>query len=374
MNEEIKYIIALTRMRGIGSIRARLLIDTFGSAKNVFDADAKLLQKIPHVGQKLLEQRSDPTIFERTEKEVAFIQKNHIQPLIYGGEGYPKRLLDCPDAPALLFHLGKTDLDSTHILSIVGTRNCSQYGRDMVKQLVSELKATIPNILIVSGLALGIDISAHRAALENDMTTLGIVAHGLDRIYPAAHRNVASEMIGQGGGLLTEYCTGTEPERGNFLARNRIIAGMADAILVAESRDKGGSLTTASIALDYGRDVFAFPGRATDEKSQGCNRLIRTNRAGLITCADDLLEAMNWGNHGKNKKKAVQQSINFEEENLSPIGRQIMDLLQERGDLRLSQLTDALPDVDRAVMLEELLDLEMDDKIRACPGGLYQRK
>lgn len=149
---------------------------------------------------------------------------------------------------------------------------------------------------------------------------------------------------------------------------------MADAILVAESRDKGGSLTTASIALDYGRDVFAFPRRATDEKSQGCNRLIRTNRAGLITCADDLLEAMNWGNHGKNKKKPVQQSINFEEENLSPIGRQIMDMLQERGDLRLSQLSDALPDVDRAVMLEELLDLEMDDKIRVCPGGLYQRK
>ena len=372
MDEELKHVIALICMRGIGSMYARLLINTFGSAREVFMADESLLKKIPRAGQLLIEQRNDPSLMERAEKEFAFIQNHHIQTLVYGQEGYPKRLLDCADAPALLFHIGQTNLDSSHILSIVGTRNCTQYGRDQVKQLVADLKSVIPDLLVISGLALGIDISAHRAALDSGVTTLGVVAHGLDRIYPAAHRNIAKQMIAQGGGLLTEYCTGTEPERGNFLARNRIIAGMADAILVAESSETGGSLTTASIALDYGRDVLAFPGRATDEHSRGCNRLIRTNRAALITNVDDLLEALNWG---KNRPKAVQRSIDFEEDELlSPIGQKIIKLLTERGDLRLSQMTDALPDVDRATLLEELLDLEMNDRIRTCPGGTYQRK
>ena len=375
MDEELIYIIALARMRGIGAIRARLLMETFGSAKGVFEADAKLLSQIPQVGNLILEQRNDATLTERAKREIEFNETHHIRALVFGQEGYPKRLMECIDAPALLLYLGNANLESKHILSIVGTRSCTQYGRDMVGDLVSELKNAVPDIVIVSGLALGIDVSAHKAALSNDVPTVGVVAHGLDRIYPAVHRNIASQMVAQGGGIITEYFTGTEPDRGNFIARNRIIAGLADATLVAESKDKGGSLVTASIALDYHRDVFAFPGRTTDDRSRGCNRLIRTNRAALITCADDLLTAMGWSNGCKvGNQRATQYTLPFEEENLSPIGRRIIDTLQDRGDLRITQLLDALPDVERATMLEELLNLEMNDKVRTCPGGIYQKK
>ena len=229
----------------------------------------------------------------------------------------------------------------------------------------------MPDLLVISGLALGIDISAHRAALLNGLPTLGVVAHGLDRIYPSVHRDTASQMIDQGGGIITEYLTHTEPIAANFLARNRIIAGLSDAVIVAESRDKGGSLVTASIALDYNRDVFAFPGRCNDDRSKGCNRLIRLNRAGLITCAKDLLEALGWENKSANKASVLQQSIPFVEENLSANGRLILDALRQHGDLRISQLND-LTGLDNIVLIEELLNLEMDGKIRNCPGGLYQ--
>ncbi|MBO7378755.1 MAG: DNA-processing protein DprA [Bacteroidales bacterium] len=373
MEEDLKYTIALMNIRGIGSIMARHLIEAFGSAKNVYEADRNLLSNLPRIGQTLIEQLDNPEHIEKAEREIEFTQEHHINTLIYGQEGYPSRLMDCPDAPTLLFYLGDANLESKHILSIVGTRSCTQYGRDMVNKLVSELKEAVPDLLIVSGLALGIDVASHRAALEHHIPTVGVVAHGLDRIYPSSHRATASRMIHEGGGLITEYVTGTEPDRGNFLARNRIIAGLADCILIAESREVGGSLVTASIGVDYGRDVFAFPGRISDDRSKGCNRLIRLNRAGLITCASDLLEAMNW-NSTALKPQAIQQSINFEEENLSPLGRQIMDLLQDRGDLRLNQICDLLPHVNRSSLIEELLDLEMNDKIRNCPGGIYQRK
>ncbi|MBR0038072.1 MAG: DNA-processing protein DprA [Bacteroidales bacterium] len=373
MEEALKYTIALMNIRGVGSAVARHLIEAFGSAKAVYETDSKLLRDLPRVGQTLIEQRSNPANIEKAEREIEFIREHHIKPLIYGQKDYPSRLLDCPDAPTLLFYLGSANLESKHILSIVGTRNCTQYGRDMVNRLVGELKEAVPDLIVVSGLALGIDVTSHKAALEHQVPTIGVIAHGLDRIYPASHRNVASQMIQAGGGLITEYCSGTTPERGNFLARNRIIAGLADCILVAESREVGGSLVTASIALDYGRDVFAFPGRISDDRSKGCNRLIRLNRAGLITNAADLLESMNWESESKNPR-AFQQSIHFEEENLSPLGRQIMDLLQDQGDLRLTQICDFLPQADRSAIIEELLDLEMNGKIRNCPGGVYQRR
>lgn len=372
MDNDLIYIIMLARMKGIGAIRAKVLIDTFGSARNVLEADAKTLEKIPYVGHSILEQRKEANIRQRAEQELEFNQAHHIQTLIYGQEGYPKRLLDCPDAPALLQFLGNANLESKHILSIVGTRNCTQYGRDMVTDLVSQLKEAVPDLLIVSGLALGIDVVSHKAALANNIPTIGVVAHGLDRIYPSIHRYIASQMVAQGGGIITEYFTGTEPERGNFLARNRIIAGLCDAVLVAESKDSGGSLVTASIALDYNREVFAFPGRANDDRSKGCNRLIRLNRAGLVSCAQDLLEGMGWGNISSNHS-AIQQSIPFEEENVTATSRLILDTLRDRGDLRLSQLQDSTR-IDHSVLIEELLDLEINNKIRITPGGLYQLK
>lgn len=373
MDDELKYTIALISIKGIGPIIARHLIDAFGSAKATFEADSSTLISIPRIGKELIEQRNNQALIEKAEQEIEFMNSHHIRPLIYGQEGYPKRLIDCPDAPTLLFCLGNADLNSKHIVSIVGTRSCTQYGRDMVESFVSELKIAIPDVIIVSGLALGIDVTSHKSALENGASTIGVVAHGLDRIYPPTHRNIAAQMIANGGGLLTEYTSGTTPERGNFLARNRIIAGLADATIVAESRDKGGSLVTASIALDYNREVFAFPGRSKDDRSKGCNRLIRLNRAGLITCAQDFLEAMNWDSTAL-RQNPIQHSINFEEDNISQLGRQIIDALQQKGDLRLSQLTEILPNADRAGLMEELLDLEISNKIISCPGGTYQLK
>lgn len=363
-------LLTLMSIRGIGSIRARHLIEAFGNAQAVLDAPSEQLLQLGAVGQMIIDGRNDASISPRIDQELSFIEKNHIHTLVYGEPGYPKRLIDCPDAPALLFQLGDTPLDDRHIVSIVGTRSCSQYGRDIVNRFVSQLHEAIPDVIIVSGLALGIDVESHKASLSNDVRTVGVVAHGLDRIYPSQHRSVAKEMLLHQGSLITEYMTGTEPERGNFLSRNRIIAGLSDAVIVAESKDKGGSLVTAAIGNDYGRDIFAFPGRVGDSRSEGCNRLIRLNRAGLITCADDFIEAMNWGTTNT-KQKSIQHSIPFEEENLSNTARLIIDALRDRGDMLLSQLEESTS-LDHATLYEELLDLEMDGKIRSTPGGLYQ--
>ena len=363
-------ILTLLSIRGIGSIRARHLIEAFGSAQAVLEADAVDLHQLGAVGQLILEGRTDKQLWERSERELKFIENNRIHPLLYGEEGYPKRLLDCPDAPALLFQLGDTPLDAPHIVSIVGTRNSTQYGRDLVQRFVTELHEILPDVIIVSGLALGIDVESHRAALSSGARTVGVVAHGLDRIYPPQHRSVAKDMLLQQGSLITEYTSGTDPERGNFLARNRIIAGLSDTVIVAESKDKGGSLVTAAIALDYNREVFAFPGRVGDTRSEGCNRIIRLNRAGLITCAQDFIEAMNWQSSTQ-KPASVQHTINFEEDHLSPQDRLILDTLRDRGDLRLSQLSE-ITGIDHTTLTEALLDMEMEGKIRNCPGGVYQ--
>lgn len=368
----MRHILALTAIRGIGSIRARHLIEALGSAEAVFDLPAYMLEQVGTIGRLVLKGRDDKQLFAQADREIEFMKAHHIRPLVFGQPGYPQRLLDCPDAPAVLFQLGETNLESQHIVAIVGTRQCTQYGRDAVHQLVSDLHQLLPDTIIVSGLALGIDGESHQASLQYGQPTVGVVAHGLDRIYPSAHRQMARQMVQQGGSIITEFLSGTQPERGNFLARNRIIAGLADAVIVAESKDRGGSLVTASIALDYNRSVFAIPGRVNDDRSKGCNRLIRTNRAGLITSAEELVEAMNWDSVSK-RQKAIQHSIPFEEDNLSSNGRLIIDALRDKGDMVLSQLTDVTA-LDHAILLQELLDLEMDDRVRVTPGGLYQLK
>lgn len=370
--EDLRYIIALMSMKGVGSAITRHLITEFGSAKAIFDADAGLLMNLGNIGNMIVSQRNNYVLMSRADHEVEFIKNHSIKTLIYGQKGYPARLLDCPDAPAMLFFLGSADLNNRHIISIVGTRNATQYGKDNVSKLVEGIKSAIPDALIVSGLALGIDVASHKAALEVGLPTVGIVAHGLDQIYPNVHRHIARQMIDEGGGVLSEYFSGIDPEKGNFLARNRIIAGLADATIIVESKAIGGALVTANIAQSYNRDVFAFPGRTSDIFSIGCNKLIRQNRAGLITCADDFLELMGW--ISKEKKKAVQQSINFEEENLSPMGRMILDVLTDKGDLRLPQIADAINVFELSNLMEELLNLEMDGKIRTCPGGIYQKR
>ncbi|MCR5394288.1 MAG: DNA-processing protein DprA [Bacteroidales bacterium] len=372
MNDELQYLIALTSIRGIGAVKARLLTETFGSARAVLEAEDKSLKVLQGVGQCILQSRG-PELMKRAEQEMRFMDDHHIRPMILGQAGYPRRLQHCPDAPMLLYRLGNADLDSAHTISIVGTRACTQYGRDMVARLLADMKAEVPDLVVMSGLAFGIDISAHQAALDLGIPTVGVVAHGLDRIYPSMHRRTAAEMIDRGGAVVTEYMTGTEPIAGNFLARNRIIAGLSDAVVVAESREKGGSLVTASIAIDYNREVYAFPGRVGDDRSKGCNRLIRLNRAALITSAKDMLESLGWISDKKKATKAVQTVIPFDDPNLSPNGQRIVTMLRQHGDLRLSQLRD-LTGMEQAQLLEELLALELEDHIRNCPGGLYQLK
>ena len=369
--EELRNTLALIAIKGVGSTIARHLIDAFGSAEEVFEADNGTLMSIPRIGQVLIEAKQrKQQLLDNAEKEIRFVEEHHINALCLGHPDYPQRLKECPDAPVVLIELGKHVTESKHVLSIVGTRLCTQYGRDMTRQLVQEMKDLVPDLVVVSGLALGIDISAHRAALEFGFPTIAVVAHGLDRIYPYQHRDDARKIIAEGGAIMTEYFSGVGPDRPHFLARNRIVAGLADAVLVSESKDRGGSLVTASIALDYNRDVFAFPGRTHDDRSMGCNRLIRLNRAGLVTSARDLAEAMGWIN--ASSTHAIQQTLNFGEDGVSDIGHRLLDALRDRGDLRLSQLCDLLPMIDRYEINEALLDLEMDGKIRNTPGGLYQ--
>ena len=214
MNEDLLYLIALLNIKGVGSSICRHLIEEFGSAKAVFEAEASLLCNMPYIGNLIVEQRNDPAHLRKAEAEIEFIRNHRIKTMVYGQEGYPSRLLDCPDAPALLFYIGNANLENTHIISIVGTRNATQYGKDNVFKFVKGIKEAIPDTIIVSGLALGIDISAHKAALENELPTIGVVAHGLDMIYPSVHRNIAREMIEKGGGLISEYTSGVQPERG----------------------------------------------------------------------------------------------------------------------------------------------------------------
>lgn len=358
----------LTLMKGLGPMFINQLVDAFGSASAVLDADARRLRAIPRCGDALVEQRSDAALLNRTRRELDFAEAHDIRILLRDAEGYPERLADVPDAPPLLFHLGTTPLASPHVLAVVGTRSATAYGRDATARIIADLHAAVPDLVIISGLALGIDGAAHCAALNHGVPTAGVVAHGLDRIYPSEHRQMASRMVAAGGGILTEYPTGTTPQRGNFLARNRIIAALADATLVVESKARGGALVTASIARSYGREVLAVPGRITDERSQGCNRLISQGNAGLVADAADVLDLLQWTPNAPPR----QQTIPFAAE-VSPLGQRILDLLTEHGRLRNADIATAL-DVDLSAVAETLLDLEMDGHVHTVAGGAYEAR
>lgn len=364
---DLPWLLALTCIRGIGSVTARLLVEQYGSARAVFNADRRELAAVPRVGHALLEGMASGEAIDRARCEVAFMEAHRIRPLVYRTEGYPRRLAECPDAPLVLFYRGDADLDAPRVVSIVGTRRATTYGRDMTARLVADLASALPGAVVISGLAIGIDAAAHKAALAEHAPTVGVLAHGLDRIYPAVHRPLAARMLGEGGGLITEYFTTTEPERGNFLARNRIIAGLADATVVVESADRGGALVTASIAIDYDRDVFAVPGRVGDRFSEGCNRFIRTNKAALITSTDDLITMMNWGD--TTPARHVQRELPFVADG-SPRSR-ILEHLRTRGSSTATDMAQALT-TTVAALAEELLMLEMDGVVRALPGGIYR--
>ena len=360
------YIIGLTLLKGVGDVLARHLLQYFGSAEAVFKANRSMLERAPGIGTYTAEQIdiSRSNALNRAEKELAFIDKNKITLYTISSDTYPKRLKECQDAPVVFYYKGEADLNSVKILSIVGTRRITDYGRKQIELLVRDLAGMFPKLLIVSGLAYGVDVNAHRNSMKYRLPTVGVLAHGLDRIYPAVHRNTAAEML-RDGGLLTDFMSGTNPERENFLRRNRLIAGLSDATIVIESAEKGGSLVTADIAFSYGRDVYTFPGRVTDMFSSGCNRLIQMNKAGLISSAKDLVMSLCWDT---DVKSFIQQDLFFSAEKPD---HPIIQLLQEKGEFHVNKLAMEM-DLPIHKLTPTLFELEMDGHIKAFPGGIYR--
>ena len=357
--------VALTLCEGIGTLTAQRLVKAAGSASAVFARRKELPRLSPDIQPGALKALDTPNIFARAEKELDFAERHGIECLTQADSRYPVRLRQCEDAPLFLFFKGKADLNSLRVVSMVGTRRATDYGRQFCNDFVRDLSAYCPDLLVVSGLAYGIDIAAHRAALSEEVPTVAVLAHGLDRIYPPTHRKTATDMLARGG-LLTEFLTGTQPERYNFLSRNRIVAGMADALVVVESGGKGGSLITAELANGYDRECFAVPGRAYDELSKGCNNLIRENKAALITGAEDFVAAMGWGSE-KAKPAPIQRSL-FQE--LSEEESRIAQLLGQHGDLPINALTmeTGIP-VSRLSAL--LFEMEMKGIVKAQAGNKY---
>ncbi|MDO4755267.1 MAG: DNA-processing protein DprA [Parabacteroides sp.] len=367
MTDKQIYQIGLTMINGVGDILARQLLQSIGDAEAIFTEKQVLLEKIPGIGNKLAAEIKHPDVLKRAEKEMRFIEKNQISYYFFTDTSYPARLKECPDAPILFYFKGNTNLNNQRIISVVGTRTPTEYGKELVQSLLQDLSVQIPDVMIVSGLAYGIDICAHQQALKNHLPTVAVLAHGLDRIYPSCHRNTAIQMLEQGG-LLTDFPSGTNPDRPNFLCRNRIIAGLSDCTIVIESAEKGGSLVTADIAFSYGRDVYCFPGRVNDRCSKGCNELIRKNKAGLITSADDLLSALCWDV----STQPIQTELSFTEEEESNEQHPILQLLKKQESMHINQLASHLRmSIQQISTL--LFDLEMEGKIKSMPGNMYKR-
>ena len=369
--QELICAIALTKLKGLSLLNARTLYDALGSASEVFAHRKDIVSVIPDASPRLVEALSHvEDAMKEAEQEMEFVEKKRLKVLTLNDDAYPQRLKECEDAPLVLFNYGDADLNRQHIINVVGTRKCSEYGREVCRNFVAELKTLCPDVLIVSGLAYGIDICAHRAALDNGIDTVAVLAHGLDNIYPSMHRQTAADMIHRGGGLLTEYTTQTRPEKMNFVRRNRIVAGMCDACVVVESPKKGGSLITAELSNSYNRDVFAFPGRVYDEYSAGCNKLIRENQATLLTSSEDMLQALGWHSAADDavRSQAVQQDL-FPD--LSDEEQLLVNALKKVDDKHINQIAfDTNIPYSRASMI--LFDLEMKGIVKALGGARYK--
>ncbi|MDR2955953.1 MAG: DNA-processing protein DprA [Prevotella sp.] len=361
------YQIALTKINGVGDITARNILNLFdGDEAAIFSSDRQtLLHK--GVPTKLIPDILSPGVIEKAEKELAFIEKNNISTYFINEKDYPGRLRECVDAPILLYFRGNTNFNADKIISIVGTRQSTNYGNNFCESFLEELSSTIPDALIVSGLAYGIDIHAHKAAIKYGFPTIGVLAHGLDRIYPSFHRQTAVKMI-ENGGLLTEFPNGTDPEKFNFVRRNRIVAGMADAVIIVESDIKGGSLITAELANSYCKDVFSLPGRTSDKYSQGCNKLIASHKADIFYSTEYFLEQMSWDLESNRKKKRPKQQALFIE--LNDDEQKIVDILTGRDSTHVDQLSLQL-EIPVFQLFSLLLELEMKGVIKNMPGNTY---
>lgn len=366
--QKLLYRIGLTLIKGIGNNLAKNLIAYVGSEEQIFRENRKNLEKIPGIGEVLSHEIVHAKVLQRAQKELEFIVKNKINTLYFNEKSYPYRLRECADAPILLYSKGNCDINTGKFIGIVGTRNATEYGKENCRDLIKQLANQLPNTVIVSGLAYGVDICAHKSALDNGISTIGVIGHGLDRIYPATHRSTAVKML-ENGLLLTEYISETNPDRQNFVQRNRIIAGMCDVTIVIESASKGGALITAELANDYNRDVFAFPGRVGDEWSAGCNQLIKHNKASLIESAADLLRFMSWEAQQNDKQSNIQTALFLD---LSDDEQSVVTELRSRQEgVQLNELALVLG-CPVSKMSAMLLEMEFKGLVRCLPGNVYK--
>lgn len=365
MNEQLLYHIALTSIPNIGDVTAKKLIAYCGSSEQVFKDKKSLLEKVPGIGsvyaKSILDHKTEA--LNIAEEELKYIQENDIVPLFYLNENYPKRLVHCEDGPILLYTKGNVDFNNQKVISIVGTRRATDYGKEFCEKIVADLAPHNP--LIVSGLAYGIDVAAHKAAIKNKLSTVGVLAHGLDRLYPAQHRGVAKEML-EKGGLASDFKSGTNPDRENFPKRNRVVAGLSDLTIVVESSKKGGSLITAGLANGYNRDVFALPGKLSDSQSEGCNWLIKTNKAALIQSVKDIEYIMNWQAEKKtqNKQASLFVELTSEQQLLS-------NLLNQKEKMAIDEIS-LLAKMPMSQITALLLDMEFSGVVKSLPGKMYK--
>lgn len=365
----MKYALALQRILFYYPAAAITAVEALGTAKEVWLHRADLRNAVPEVSdhlQSLVNIDWQPYL-DWAEKELKWDAEKGITPLLYGTPEYPQRLVGCVDAPLVLFYRGSANLNAERIVAVVGTRHVTPYGQDIVKNFCRDLAQLCPGVVVVSGLAYGVDVCAHRESLAHGVDTVGVLAHGLHKIYPYAHRQTAIEML-QHGGLLTEYASDVDGDKMNFVRRNRIVAGMSDCTVVVESAIKGGSLITAGIARDYGRDVFAFPGRINDSYSAGCNKIIASSEAALLTSAENLMELMMWEQKTVGQQGMEQELPLFAD--LTDDEKRIVDLLRTRGDLNASLLS-VQSSLGIAKVSATLFSLEMKGIVRTLAGGNY---
>jgi DNA processing protein len=364
MHPELLYQLSLTLIPNIGPVQAKILLQQY-DAEDIFKAKKRELEKIEGIGNIRAESIKSFTDFSKAEEEIAFIEKYKIKPLFITHTDYPKRLLNCYDSPTLLYYKGNADLNHDKIISIVGTRSHTDYGKQITEQLLEELVEQ--NVLVVSGLAYGIDAIAHKASVKNNLRTIGVLAHGLDQVYPSQHTGLAKEMLKAGGGLLTEFGSKSKPDKHNFPTRNRVVAGMSDAIIVIETGIKGGSMITAELANNYNKDVFAFPGKVTDTKSAGCNYLIKNNKAVLLTDARELVELMNW----EEKKRVVQKKQKELFIELTEDEKIILSILGEKKSVPIDEIN-LKSGLSSSSVAAAILNLELQNVVLSLPGKLYQ--
>ena len=362
-DQELFYLLALQSVEGVGDIIAKKLLTQLGTAELVFKAKSSQLAAIDGIGTILLKNFKDQSVFVKAERELQFIASNPITVTTFQDADYPERLKHCFDSPLVLFSSGNIDLKNQKTISIVGTRQITSYGLEFCKKLIEDVASLNP--VIVSGFAYGVDIVAHQLAMENNLQTVGVMAHGLNQIYPKAHKKYVSKMK-ENGGFMTEFWSSSNPDKENFVRRNRIVAGMTEATIVIESAERGGSLITANIANDYNRDVFAVPGRVTDKYSQGCNTLIKTQKANVLTSAADLIYMLNWDIEKKLKPVQKQLFVALDEDEqkiydyLLKTGKELLDVIALHCNFPIYKISGIL------------LNMELKGVIRPLPGKLFE--